>query len=161
MCSRNLEAPLPGEQQEARPKWEERVADKMTDARRAPAASLLPPTSLWLFGFPRGVTRRHMLSCPCFAFKKLLTRKGRAGRRGYHLQQTHQRWNQRPIIPITPVPTKRCFEPSFHPPFSSSSLPSLILKVEIWLMAAVVSCSIAVSDVLWFLSSLSLFFFYC
>lgn len=42
----NLEALLPGEQQETRPKRKERVVNRMTDARWAPAASLLLPTSL-------------------------------------------------------------------------------------------------------------------
>lgn len=68
----------------------------------APAASLLPPTFLWLFGSPQGSDQKAHAGLACFALKKLLTRKGRTGRCGHHLQQTCQRWNQGPIFQATP-----------------------------------------------------------
>lgn len=87
-------------QQEARPKWEERVVSRMADGPPWLQLPLccLPPSSDYLDP-PRGMTRRHMLACPGFALKKLLTKKGRTGRCGHHLMQTCQRWNQGPISP--------------------------------------------------------------
>lgn len=124
---------LTAEQQEVRPKWEERVASRMADC--APGLQLplccLPPSSDYLDP-PRGVTRRHILSCPYFVLKKLLTMKAETGRCGYHLQQTCQ-MSPRANFPSHFFHLKRCFEnsSSYNLHFSlvspASNLPERIL----------------------------------
>lgn len=57
------------------------------------AASHLP-LNIWI---PRGVTRRHMLACPCCS-EKLLTWKERTRRYG-------SMWNQRPAARGQPLPS--------------------------------------------------------
>ena len=134
-------------------------ADGEQDDRRptaAPAASRLPPTFLWLSGSPRGLTRRHMLACPCFALKKSVDKEreelgGVATTFSKHAKdETKGRFPQ-PLLSL-----ERWFEniPSYHLHFSdpalfASSLPEesgvgdlgSLWKVFICLMEAVVSSS--------------------
>lgn len=128
----------------------------------APAASLLPPTFLWLFGSPQGSDQKAHAGLSLFCSKKAVDKEGKNWEVWLPLLANMPKTKPRADFSNHSFHSKRCFEnnPSYHLHFSPAppapacqknrgwgDLGSL-LKVLICIMEAVVSGSLmALNDV--------------